>query len=63
MKNPPLPISSEPIAPGDLYLAKKNTGWKLLTCKSFHKAGFIVPEESGQYCYDLCDCHKVEQTA
>jgi hypothetical protein len=53
------------ILPGDLYLAKRNTGWHLLTCARVvqegphHTRGYVVPQEPAAYCYDLWECLKV----
>lgn len=46
-----VPVIDEPIEIGDLYYANKNDGGKLLTCAA-HGEGFIIPAESGEYCYD-----------
>lgn len=46
--------SSRPIAPGDKYLAERNTGPKVLTCKEV-KDGYVVPVEQA-YCFDLWEC-------
>jgi len=45
------------IKPGDLYFAVKNTGVKLLTCKS-NNGSFVVPIENN-YWYNLCDCVRI----
>lgn len=45
------------IKPGDLYLAERNTGLKLLTCAEV-KNGCIFNKE-GEYPYDLYECKKV----
>ncbi len=48
------------IETGDVYLAKRNTGWKLLTCKVHMKEkGFVIPEEN-EYPYNTHECYKVE---
>jgi hypothetical protein len=46
------------IKPGDTYIAKRNTGWKLLTCKDVSPHGFINPIER-EYNYDTHECIKV----
>ena len=47
------------IEPGDIYLARRNTKWKLLTCKENNKVnGFIVPVENA-YIFDTHECFKV----
>jgi len=48
-----------PIRPGDTYLAKRNTGWKLLTC-SFLGEACIHPVEVA-YAYDFSECVKVKE--
>lgn len=49
-----------PIKPGDMYVAKRNTGWKLLTCKEVDNVnGFIVPVEPNAYYFDTHECIKV----
>jgi len=45
------------IKPGDFYFAVKNTGVKLLTCKS-NNGSFVVPIENN-YWYNLCDCVRI----
>jgi len=49
---------NEAIKPGDLYLAKKNTGPHLLTCRE-NNGSFIVPEEKNVYWFNVCDCVKI----
>jgi len=49
------------IVPGDLYIAERNTGPKLLTCRKVFpvgEGGYIVPVESA-YAYSICECRKV----
>lgn len=47
------------LRPGDMYVAKRNTGWELLTCEHINfEGGWVVPKESA-YCYDICECLKV----
>lgn len=44
---------------GDVYVAKRNTGWELLTCDYVdNKLGYVAPKEVAYY-YDLNECHKV----
>lgn len=45
------------IVSGDLYIAKRNTGWKLLTCKEV-KNDIVFPVESA-YPYNYHECVKV----
>ncbi len=53
-------ILDEPIQPGDLYLAGRNTGIKLLTCKKVHPypRGWIEPTTL-DYSFDTHECKKV----
>ena len=47
------------IKSGDLYMAKRNTGWHLLTCEKFNKKdNYIIPKECA-YCYDSWECFLV----
>ena len=46
-----------PINIGDLYLAKRNTGFKLLTAKKIVD-NYVIPVEN-EYCYDIWECCKV----
>jgi hypothetical protein len=50
--------SEDPIQPGDLYLAERNTGPQLLTCKYVHPRNWIVPIENA-YSYDTWECVKI----
>jgi len=52
-----------PIQPGDLYLAERNTGPKLLMCEKVvnnyrGEPSYIVPTEIA-YCFDAWECVKV----
>ena len=48
------------IAPGDTYIAERNVGLRLLTCKeNNHERGWIVPVENA-YPYDTGECIKIE---
>lgn len=58
-----LVVSSDPIRPGDTYLAERNDGPKLLTCNkvinnSLGEPSYVVPEENA-YCYDVWECVKI----
>lgn len=46
------------IQPGDTYIAKRNTGWKLLTCVSVDPRHWIQPKENA-YCFDTWEAFKV----
>ena len=52
----------EPIQPGDLYLAGRNTGIKLLTCKIVepYPRDWIVPTTM-DYSFDTRECKKVRE--
>ncbi len=55
--------SSDPIQPGDTYLAERNTGPHLLTCNKtvntqLGDPDYIVPTEIA-YCYDARECVKI----
>ncbi len=51
--------SSAEINPGDLYIARRNNPWQLLTCSEVHlEKGFVVPKERA-YPFDICNCKKV----
>ena len=50
-------ISDEEIKPGDTYMAQRNTGPHLLTCRKIVD-GYIVPTENA-YFFDLSECVKV----
>lgn len=43
----------KPIRPGDLYIAKRNTGYDLLTCKFLGEA--CVFPTSNHYAYDFSE--------
>jgi len=47
------------IKQSELYMAKRNTGWKLLTCREYNKETEVVfPKEDG-YAFDSWECHRV----
>lgn len=47
------------ILPGQIYMARRNTGWKMLTCLRVNKdGGWVVPEEFA-YCFDIGECFRV----
>lgn len=55
--------SSEPIQPGDTYLAGRNTGPHLLICERvvnnvLGEPSYIVPVEMA-YCFDVWHCVKI----
>jgi len=53
------------LKPGDIYCAKRNQGWKFLTCKEvvMSKDYLDIPSyilnEEGEYPYDAYECRKV----
>jgi len=48
------------IEPGDTYIAERNAGLKLLTCReNVHEKSFIIPMETA-YAYDTWECFKIE---
>lgn len=48
------------IRPGDTYVAERNTGLQLLTCKRvISDKNFIIPTENA-YCFDIWECIPVE---
>jgi len=49
----------DPIQPGDLYLAERNTGPKLLTCIKVNKEGGWIVPTGLDYCYDIPECVKI----
>jgi hypothetical protein len=54
-----------PIEKGDLYLARRNADWQLLTCLRVVEdgpsstQGYVIPQEKGAYPFDLRECAKV----
>lgn len=49
------------IQPGDQYIAERNTGPKLLTCKYVDPRNWIVPTNTpSAYSYDVWECFKVK---
>jgi len=56
----PFKLLDGDILPGDTYIAERNSGLKLLTCRSNnHEDGWIVPVEDA-YCYDTNECIRIE---
>lgn len=52
--------SGEDINPGDTYLAERNSGVRLLTCKENDlRKKWIVPEENA-YLFDTWECVRIE---
>lgn len=55
-------LVDEGIKPGDLYLAGRNTGPHLLTCKNVDPRNWINAVEPA-YSFDTWECVKVVETA
>lgn len=54
------PVYITGLKPGDLYMAKRNTGWKLLTCRKYNKDTRVVfPTDTMAYVYNDDECFKV----
>lgn len=54
----------KPLVPGDLYIAKRNTGFHLMHCKQMSPDGsFVTPEMTPKgrlpYSYNSHECRKV----
>jgi hypothetical protein len=50
------------LLPGDLYIAERNTGPKLLTCQEVKvNENYVVPKDFPAYCFDIHECVKVEE--
>ena len=54
-----LTAQDEPLVPGDIYLAERNTGPHLLTCSRMSADMFYVIPREMAYCYNSWECHKV----
>ena len=54
-----LRIINEDIKPGDMYLAGRNTGVKLLECESVDDRNWINSTDPIGYPYDTWECYKV----
>ncbi|GIU69039.1 MAG: hypothetical protein KatS3mg002_0275 [Candidatus Woesearchaeota archaeon] len=48
-----------PLQPGDIYVAERNTGPKLLTVKNVDN-GIVIPT-TPDYCYNIWECVKVKE--
>lgn len=53
-------VSHAPINPGDLYVAKRNTGWHILTCRETDMNLRCVFPVEPEYPYDLPECLRIE---
>lgn len=47
------------LGPGDLYVAERNTGPKLLTVRKIDPRGWIEARDSDAYSYNWGECVKV----
>ena len=58
-------IRGDQLAPGDLYIAKRNTGWYLAKCLYVnHQDGWVMPDPPASiYSYDCHECAKVKSIA
>lgn len=56
-------IRGHDLVPGDMYIAKRNTGWHLGKCKYVnHEDAWVMPDPpASMYSYDCCECHKVKE--
>jgi len=50
------------IEPGDVYVAERNTGPKVLTAKSVNEHGGYIHPTTPDYAFDICECVKVCET-
>jgi hypothetical protein len=53
-------VETTGIKPGQMYMAKRNTGWHLLTCAKVHHLNYIISKEM-HYPYDTWECFKVKE--
>lgn len=56
-------IRGDQLAPGDLYIAKRNTGWHLAKCLYVNREdGWVMPDPPASiYSYDCHECAKVKE--
>ena len=54
-------IRGDKLKPGDMYIAKRNTGWHLAKClKVYTDFGYVMPDPPASiYTYDCHECYKV----
>ena len=56
----PFRVLDGDILPGDTYIAERNTGLRLLTCRQNNKdRGWVVPV-GPEYLYDTGECFRIE---
>jgi hypothetical protein len=53
------PVTFTGIEVGDRYVAQRNRGIQLLTCRLIHPDGWLEAEEPS-YSYDLHECFRVK---
>ena len=55
-------LREEKLKRGDLYLACRNDGPKLLTVLLVNKTfGYVIPLERGEYAFNIDECVKIEE--
>lgn len=56
-------IDGSLLNPGDMYIAKRNTGWQLAKCLYVDLVhSWVASDPFGQiYSYDCCECRKVKE--
>lgn len=55
-------IRGDQLKPGDMYIAKRNTGWQLGKCRLVNLEGnWVMSDPPGKlYSYDCQECFKVK---
>lgn len=55
-------VHGHDLEPGDMYIAKRNTGWRLGKCRLVdHKNGWVVADPPlTLYSYNCNECYKVK---
>ena len=52
--------TSDPIKPGDMYLAERFNGPKILTCKKINsEERYIIPTDRAEFYFNFYDCVKI----
>lgn len=55
-------IGGKQLKPGDLYVARRNVGWKLAICDSVcMEYGYVNAMNAMVYAYDCYECFKVKE--
>ena len=54
-------IRGDKLVPGDLYIAKRNTGWQIGKCLKVNlESGWVMSDPPMEiYSYDCHECHKI----